>query len=105
MQHAEHESCSTQSYGPCEESKHHYMHKVCGSCPCGCGEPQPCHMYMWHMSFFVAKKEVMVQILKAKIEKAWGDKMNQTADLIVQSMEAEFKAKHELARELEELWE
>src|SRR5882757_577951 len=95
-------SCQT-SHG--EGHMHEYMHKVCGHCPCGCGSHHPCPMYMWHMSFFVAKKEVMVDILKTKIQKAWGPKMEQTADLILQAMEAKKKGESDLKNKLQELWE
>lgn len=103
----QHQSCENHSCGsmPHSEHMHDYMHKICGHCPCGCGSKHPCPMYMWHMSFYVAKREVMVEILKTKIQKAWGPKMEQTADLILQAMEAKKKGEGELKSKLQQLWE
>ena len=48
---------------------------------------------MWTCAFFEAKKQVCVEILKAKIKKAWGPKMEKTADAVLNAMEATWKAK------------
>jgi len=103
----QHESCEKQGCCPAHGQPpiHEYTHKVCGQCPCGCGSQHPCHMYLWHMSFFVAKKEVMVDILKSKIQEALGPKMEQTADIILQAMEARKKGEHDMKSKLHELWE
>ena len=58
-------------------------------CPCGgdCGgDPVACSMYMWGGSFFQAMKAAQVDILKAKIQKAWGPKMDKAADAVLEAM-------------------
>ena len=47
---------------------------------------------MWTCAFFEAKKQVCVEILKTKIQKAWGSKLDKTADAVLNAMEAEWKA-------------
>ena len=39
-----------------------------------------------------AKKQLMIDIMKAKIEKAWGKKMDKIADAVLAAMESEKKA-------------
>ena len=84
--------------------------KVCGSC-CG-GDPIACSMAMWACSFFQAMKAAQVDTLKAKIQKAWGPKMEKAADAVLeamgvkwQSMLAEAKAKEDLRTKLQGLWQ
>ena len=48
---------------------------------------------MWTCAFLEAKKQVCIDILKAKIQKAWGSKMEKTADAVLNAMSAEWKAK------------
>jgi hypothetical protein len=67
---------------------------------------------MWYGAFFQAMKEVQVDLLKAKIQKAWGPKMDKAADAVLeaagvkwQSMLAEAKAKTELREKLSRLWQ
>lgn len=47
---------------------------------------------MWTCAFVEAKKQVCVDILKAKIHKAWGSGLEKTADAVLGVMEAEWKA-------------
>ena len=58
---------------------------------------------MWTCAFHQAIKEAHVEVLKAKIHKAWGSKMDKTADAVIAAMEAQWgsmlaagKAKKEL---------
>ena len=66
-------------------------------CKCGCGgacggDPMVCKMKMWMCSFHEAKKAVMVEILKGKIQKAWGPKLEKEATAVFEAMEAKWKS-------------
>ena len=59
-----------------------------------------------------AMKQVHVDVLKAKIQKAWGAKMDKAADAVLeamgvqwQSMLAQASAKAELRERLQSLWQ
>lgn len=52
-----------------------------------------CAMGMWVGSFFQAMKAVQVDLLKAKIQKAWGSKMDKAADIVLEGMGAKWQAK------------
>jgi hypothetical protein len=67
---------------------------------------------MWTGSFFQAMKEVQVDILKAKLQKAWGSKMEKAADAVLESMStqwqsmlAQTQAKDQLRERLQGLWQ
>lgn len=67
---------------------------------------------MWACSFFQAMKEVQVDLLKAKIQKAWGPMMDKAADAAVESMGAcwqgimaQAKAKEDFRTKLRNLWQ
>ena len=94
-------SCETKQHGSCETG----MQDQHAKCPCGCGSDHCCPMHMWKVSFHEAKKSVMVDILKAKIQKAYGQKMEQTADLMLEAMEAKKKGETKLKNKLHEIWE
>jgi len=47
---------------------------------------------MWICAFHRAIKEAHVEVLKAKIHKAWGSKMDKTADAVLEAMEAQWTA-------------
>ena len=86
-------SCE-DSTGPCDSSSR------CGPsgsrCPCGTecgGDPMACAMGMWVGSFFQAMKAVQVDLLEAKIQKAWGSKMDKAADIVLEGMGAKWQAK------------
>ncbi|MCC6738779.1 MAG: hypothetical protein IT452_07010 [Planctomycetia bacterium] len=94
------ESCSTPSAGSesqCCDS---------GKCPCGgeCGgDPVACSKALWCSSFATALKQVHVDALKARIQKAWGPNIDKGADAVIEAMGAvwmskltEAKAKHDL---------
>ncbi|MBI3088472.1 MAG: hypothetical protein HYY91_06310 [Candidatus Omnitrophica bacterium] len=95
------ESCGS---GSCEER-----------CPCGTecgGDPIACATAMWCGSFFQAMKAAQIDVLKAKIQKAWGAKMDKAADAVLeamgvkwQSMLAEAKAKADVREKLQQLWQ
>lgn len=58
---------------------------------------------MWKQAYFTALKAVQTDIMKAKIQKAWGARMEKSADAVFesmggiwQSMLAQSKAKSEL---------
>ena len=85
-------------------------------CPCGTsgcsGDPIECGMGMWSGAFFAAMKQVQVEILKQKIQKAWGAKMDKAADAVLeamgvhwQSMLAQSGAKTQLRQKLSGLWQ
>ncbi len=101
MSEAKQCSCEPKQYGSCEMGMqdHH------GKCPCGCGSDHCCPVHMWKASFHEAKKSIMVDILKAKIQKAYGQKMEQTANLILETIEAKKKGEIDLKNKLHEIWE
>ncbi len=101
-------TCETSKESSCsEESKQ--------GCPCGTpgcsGDPIDCAVGMWGCAFFQAMKAVQVDLLKAKIQKAWGAKMDKAADIVLeamgvkwQSMLAEAKVKADVRERLRGLW-
>ena len=52
-----------------------------------------CAVGMWSKSFFCAMKELQVEIMKEKIKKAWGGRMDKAADIILEAMGAKWKSK------------
>ena len=87
-----------------------------GGCPCGTagcsGDPIDCAVGLWSGAFFQAMKGVQVDLLKAKIQKAWGAKMDKAADAVLeamgvqwQSMLAQAGAKAQLRERLRSLWQ
>lgn len=85
----------------------------CPACGTACGgDPAACATAMWGQAFFCAMKEVHVEILKAKIQKAWGPKMDKAADAVLeamgvkwQSMMATAKAQSDLQTKLRTLFQ
>ena len=101
----ESESCSTES---CESSS---SKCGCGSDCCG-GDPIECGIGMWHGSFFQALKAAQVDALKAKIQKAWGAKLDKAADAVLEAMGAQWQAalvkgqaESQLREKLSALWQ
>jgi len=47
---------------------------------------------MWTCSFFTALKQAQVEMLKAKIQKAWGAKMDKASDAVLEAMGAQWQA-------------
>ncbi len=84
-------------------------------CPCGggCGgDPVACAMNLWVGSFFQAMRQAQVEILKAKLQKAWGSKMEKAADAVLEAMETQWgsilagaRAKTDLRTKLQGLWQ
>jgi len=86
-------SCDAKT-GVCEASSAPQAH---GECKCGCGgacggDPMVCKMNMWMCSLHEAKKAVEVDILKAKIQKLWGPKMEKEATAVLEAAEAKWKS-------------
>ena len=67
-----------------------------GGCPCGTpgcsGDPIDCAAGMWSGAFMRAMKELQVELLKAKMQKAWGPKLDKAADAAVEAMGAQWQA-------------
>ncbi len=64
-------------------------------CPCGTncgGDPVACSMGLWAGSFFEAMKAAQVEILKTKIQKAWGAKMDKAADAVLEAMSVKWQS-------------
>ena len=106
--------CTTES---CETNKGCCASGSEGGCKCpGCGQascPDPiaCGMKMWGGSFFQALQAVQVDILKTKIQKAYGPVMDKAADAALQAIGemwgstlATAKAKADFRSRLEQLW-
>lgn len=78
--------CSTDT-GCCETENHG------GSCAM---ETSSCPIEkateMWKGAFCAALKEVKTEILKEKIRKAWGPKLDKAADAVLEAAEAEWQA-------------
>jgi len=82
-------------------------------CPCGggCGgDPIRCATKMWEKSFFEALKQAQIEILKAKIQKEMGPKLDKEANAILESMTTKWEAlvalslaKNDLEAKLREL--
>lgn len=105
--------CSTS--GACQTGSESCKSSA-GSCrACGtdcCGDPIACAMGMWSCAFFQAMKEAQVELLKEKIRKAWGAKMDKAADAVLeamgtkwQSMLSDAKSKADLRAKLQGLWQ
>ena len=105
-------SCETEA-SACSSERCESSSSCCKACGTSCGgDPIACATAMWGQSFFQAMKAAQVEILKAKLQKAWGAKMEKAADAVVeamgvhwQSMLAQANAKVELRERLRDLWE
>ena len=105
-------SCETESCaegtGGCDSSS-----RGCKACGTSCGgDPTACATAMWSHSFFQAMHAAQVEVLKGKLQKAWGAKMEKAADAVIeamgvhwQSMLAQTKAKADLHARLAGLWQ
>lgn len=98
---------------PSESSSPECSGQSCPMCQTACGgDPIACASVVWAASFFQAMKATQVDLLKAKIQKAWGAKMEKAADIILeamgvkwQAMLAEAKAKAGVREQLARLWQ
>lgn len=88
---------------------------ACPKCPCCgqtvCPDPVACGMKMWHTTFFQAMQAVQIDILKPKIQKAWGPMMEKAADAALEAIGTMWssglgmaKAKADFRKKLEQLW-
>ena len=57
-----------------------------------CGCPIEAAKTLWTQSFFQALKEAQKDALKAKIQKAWGSKIDKAADAVLEAMDAKWKS-------------
>jgi len=99
-------TCDTKT-GVCETASAPQGH--CES-KCGCGgacggDPMVCKMNMWMCAFHEAKKAVEVDILKAKIQKLWGVKLEKEAQVVLEAMEAKWKSMQAVGQFKEQLRE
>jgi hypothetical protein len=60
---------------------------------------------MWMCSFHEAKKAVKIEILKGKIQKAWGPQLEKEASAVLEDMEAKWKAMQAVGQVKEQLRE
>jgi hypothetical protein len=60
---------------------------------------------MWMCSFHEAKKAVQIEILKGKIQKAWGPQLEKEASAVLEDMEAKWKAMQAVGQVKEQLRE
>jgi hypothetical protein len=77
-----------------------------GKCPCGTdcgGDPMSCAQALWCSSFGQALRQVHVEALKVRIQKAWGPMIDQGADLVVEAMGAAWQAKMSEAKAMSDL--
>lgn len=79
--------CSTT--GCCETET---QAKDCCPTQSDCGCPVEKAAGLWQAAFFEAMKQAHVEVLKAKILKAWGPKLDKSADVVLEAMEAQWKA-------------
>ena len=67
-----------------------------GTSECGPSESSCCPIEkaaaMWQCAFFEAMKQAHVEVLKAKIHKSWGPKMDKAADAVLEAMEAQWQS-------------
>ncbi|MBI4355246.1 MAG: hypothetical protein HY597_02180 [Candidatus Omnitrophica bacterium] len=103
------------SSGSCDvETQAGSCSSAASTCPCGTdcgGDPIECAAGMWMGAFCQAMKQVQVELLKVKIQKAWGSKMEKAADAVVeaagvqwQTMLAQAQAKSGFREKLRSLW-
>ena len=98
-------SCETKSVSACSEESSGCEEQSC-SCGSNCGgNPMKCAQAMWCSAFPQAMKEVAVDILKEKIRKSWGSKMEKAADIILEAMGAKWQAAMAAARNKEQIQE
>ena len=78
--------CSTET-GSCQTNA-----SSCGPKPEGDCCPVTMATDLWTCAFHQALKEAHVEVLKNKILKAWGSKMDKTADAVLEAMETCWKS-------------
>ena len=105
--------CSTQS-GSCSTPSGSGSPAECRCPGCGqasCPDPYECGMKMWAGSFFQAMQQVQIEILKPKIQKAFGPMMEKAANGTLDAMGAHWqsivtkaKAREDFKELLRNLW-
>lgn len=89
-------SCDIKS-GVCERSITQNVQGA-GQCHCrdckGEGDHIECKRRMWECSFQMAMKAAQVEILKEKIKKSWGTKLDKEANAVLEVMEAKWRSVH-----------
>ncbi len=100
--------CASEEEGCCETQTHAAENK----CPTTAADPFSCGVEMWNQAFRQAILEVQVDILKPKIQKAWGPMMEKVADAAVESMGicwqsaiAQAKSKEDFRTKLQKIWQ
>ncbi len=86
-------TCESKA-GSCEVTPNKAVAETPGGEKCMC-EKECCidqQMKMMMCAACEAKRQVMVDILKSKMQKAWGKKMEQTADAVMEALEAKKEA-------------
>ena len=81
-------ACEVKGSGSCESETR------C-ACPCGTdcgGDPISCAVGLWSGSFFQAMRAAQVELLKSKIQKAWGQKMDKAADAVLEAMGVQWES-------------
>jgi hypothetical protein len=105
--------CCASDQGACEEQA---VNSSCGEqtscCPSTAADPFAAGVEMWKSAMRQAFTEVQVDILKPKIQKAWGPLMDKVADAALESMGvcwqsaiAQAKAKEDFQAKLKKLWQ
>lgn len=98
--------CSTEHGGGdcCSGSQSESCGSSSGCCG-GAGDPIEKALHSWIGAFFAAKHQVQTEMLKSRIQKAWGPRMEKAADAVLETVEAMFTAslsKSEAAGKLKE---
>ena len=105
-------TCETKT-GSCDVPQNKTVSEAPGGEKCMC-EKECCidqQMKMLMCASCEAKRQLIVDILKVKMQKAWGKKMEQAADAVMEALEAKkeammlgMKAKEELKNTLQGLF-
>lgn len=101
------QSCSSDQTSCCEASAPAAQNQ----CPTTSADPFSCGVDMWNQAFKQAIQQVQVDILKPKIQKAWGPMMDKVADATLEAMGvcwqstiAQAKSKEDFRAKLQKLW-
>lgn len=88
-------------HGSCETSNENQgccLSEERSSGCCGQGQEEHCDdptskiIGSWMQAFFQAKHQVQVDILKSRIQKVWGAKLEKAADAVMETVEAVFQS-------------
>ncbi|MDA1277077.1 MAG: hypothetical protein O2960_23930 [Verrucomicrobia bacterium] len=72
---------------PCDSSESHGGK----CCPSSSDSPIDCAAEIWRDSFFEAMKQAQVEVLKTKIQKAWGPMLDKAADAMIDTAGAKWE--------------